>query len=290
VEHVLTILAAVGLFSLLPVLVRARRQVRPTTLHTAWFWAAAVWWLWTVAAAVSASRPLSPGLADHLWYAVSVLALCPPIAVLGGRRPGVRVWSWFVLLPLVLVFAWPSLADWNSQWRFDRLQLATPMLLGYLLVMLMGLGNYFGTRFTIAALLLGIAEVLLILPVSSAAGSWSGEAVHCRTWGSLLLVAAVWAAIIAAKRPRGTAPPLRRLWTDFRDWFGVVWAKRFADRINDTAQRENWPVRLDLRGFVRSDNQSATADEIAGDERIERAFRWLLRRFVDPEWIDQRLK
>ncbi len=102
-----------------------------------------------------------------------------------------------------------------------------------------------------------------------------------------------------------------KLWFDFFDTFGIVWGRRIQDRVNFIATREGWPARLELDGFVWSDDlkpavpdgttvsanlqelqingQQKYSDNREIESRIEYTFRWLLRRFVDPAWIDERL-
>ena len=102
-----------------------------------------------------------------------------------------------------------------------------------------------------------------------------------------------------------------RLWFDFFDLFGIVWGRRIQDRVNDIANLEQLPARLELDGFVwpqastksnlpvaRDGEVSLTnqpmsiqqeRDRAAVEARIEHILRWLLRRFVDASWIDSRL-
>jgi len=61
------------------------------------------------------------------------------------------------------------------------------------------------------------------------------------------------------------------------------------DRVNDAAKQENWPVRLHLDGFAPVDPANGTALSPDQSGRIEQVMRWLLRRFVDPEWIEERM-
>ena len=77
---------------------------------------------------------------------------------------------------------------------------------------------------------------------------------------------------------------------DFRDLFGVVWARRILDRVNNVACQEGWPVRLHFDGLASADDPSKPV-ELTPEQsaRIESVLRWLLRRFVDPEWIDERM-
>jgi hypothetical protein len=92
------------------------------------------------------------------------------------------------------------------------------------------------------------------------------------------------------------------VWLDFRDAFGVVWALRVADRFNATAQICGWPVRLGWHGLnvdrgLGEANQSAQSDAnstspaaLAGEigQQMQSTLATLLRRFVSPEWIEQR--
>ncbi len=108
-----------------------------------------------------------------------------------------------------------------------------------------------------------------------------------RSFAGLLLGAAVWAARSAARSevcPGG----FDRVWNDFRDHFGIVWARRVQDRLNETGRKESWPGRIELHGFLWKDPADVAARESA-NPKIEHALRWILRRFVDPEWIDARL-
>ena len=101
--------------------------------------------------------------------------------------------------------------------------------------------------------------------------------------------------------PRPSTSKFDRLWFDFFDTFGIVWGRRIQDRFNFVAEKEDWPSRLDLHGLneataTNRDSRSSNPEHqqrLFGqgetNSRMEHVFRWLLRRFVDPEWIDQRL-
>src|SRR5690606_4720601 len=39
------------------------------------------------------------------------------------------------------------------------------------------------------------------------------------------------------------------LWADYRDTFGIVWAKRFQERLNDIGTQQKWPARLTDAGM-----------------------------------------
>ncbi len=170
-------------------------------------------------------------IADRLWYAIAVLMLCPPVAVLGARRPIVRVWTWFVLLPLLLVLGLPLAVGWGSGPPYPRLELELPATLGYVLVLVMGAGNYFGTRFTLASSLFAMSLLLLVVPVSAVVPDVGLSPERSRLWATLAFAAAAMSARLQARRDGSTRNPLDRLWLDFRDTFGIVWAKRIQDRI-----------------------------------------------------------
>ena len=260
--------------------------------------------LWTVSWVSDLGlRVASTSGADHLWYGSAVLALCPAIAVLGSRRPGARVWTWFIQVPLLLVLGWPVLSLWLQGSELRGLQLETPQLVAYVLVLVMGTGNYCGTRFTLPVLCFAAACACVAVSSSAACPAWLADREWSRAWGTCLLVAAV----LLASRARGkSASDLDRfdqLWLDFFDTFGVVWGRRIQDRVNFIAEKERWPTRLELQGFIwtgtsEEPSLQALTDEVGAitdparavaEARIEHTFRWLLRRFVDPPWIDERL-
>jgi hypothetical protein len=93
----------------------------------------------------------------------------------------------------------------------------------------------------------------------------------------------------------GSTKPSRRdafesVWQDFRDFFGMVWGRRVMDRMNQTAAEEGWPVRLHFDGLAAPGTTGQIKLSPDQASRVEQVFRWLLRRFVDPEWIDERMK
>lgn len=287
----------VGLVLAGRVLVTARRAVRATTLGSAWVWAALAFSLWTVSWVSDLGlRVASTSGADHLWYGSAVLALCPAIAVLGSRRPGARVWTWFIQVPLLLVLGWPVLSLWLQGSELRGLQLETPQLVAYLLVLVMGTGNYCGTRFTLPVLCFAAACACLAVSSSVACPAWLADREWSRTWSTGLLVVSV----LLASRERGSRAQVvnrfDRIWLDYFDTFGVVWGRRIQDRVNDIAEKERWLTRLELQGFVWANPPEQPSLPTMTDEaravteaRIEHTFRWLLRRFVDPPWIDERL-
>ena len=291
VTALIHVVAGLGLFLVATSLWRARTHLAETTLTAGWYAAAiafatwsGVWWLtrWTD------SIPIS--LHTHLWFAVGVTALCPLVAVLGARRPVSRAWPWFVLLPLVLVFAVPSV---TTLWRYGAaaaLQVETPMLVGFLLVLVMGAGNYLGTRFTAATLLYATAVCCVAAPATNLAAlsPWSLE--ELTDAGTIGFGLSFLAASRAARRTISELPNYDRLWIDFRDTFGIVWAKRVMERVNWTAREEKWPAHLDFTGLVWTKKDLTDEERRHVVDRLTHTYRWLLKRFTNDRWIDSRLQ
>lgn len=259
-----------------------------TTLVATWCWVVVASFAGLATAVFGASRVLSADAVGVGWYMASILALCPPISVLGARRPGARAWTWFVLLPLVAVLGWPVATVAGTQGVVGPLELEAPHLVGFALVLVMGCGNYIGTRFGLAACLYALGQCLIVAPCTRFESPWEMTADQSRAAGALLWLLAAGAADLAARRPVPVSPGIDRLWFDFRNTFGIVWAHRLQERVNAEADREQWPARLTPDGLA----WQPQADEPARARtlpRIEHALRWLLRRFVDEPWIDARL-
>lgn len=286
---------------------RGRRVLRETTLMTAANWsllAVSAWLMTWFSDRFAVLR--SPQMSDHAWYACAVLALCPPIAVLGSRRPGVRVWTGFILIPMLLVLGWPVITLWLQGTRLHGLQLETPQLVAYSLVLVMGVGNYFGTRYTVSALLYAAAVWLIVVSSSQVAPAWLSDRPAIRIVSSLMMLMSI--GLIRSATRRTSTNRFDQLWFDFFDTFGIAWGRRIQDRINYLSDKEKWGTRLEFDGFTNT-NLSGSLEIVPGQEsdrfspnqgsvgpsvpevesRIEHTIRWLLRRFVDPRWIDRRL-
>jgi hypothetical protein len=283
--------AAVGT-TCLPIGLRARTAVRLTTLVSAWRWCAGAWFAWISAAVANAGgNRISHGVRDQLWYAAAVLLLCPTISILGARRPGSRWWSGFIVAPLLCVMGWPAADAWRSGVPTESLVLDAPVLIGYAFVLVMGLGNYFGTRFTLPALLIAVAGLLSVSSFLADRSGWLPTPDRSRMLACCGLIVATWWAAIIARRRHVSPPPLERIWFEFRDTFGIVWARRVQERFNETAHHSGWTARLSPFGFVTDNGQPLDWSRIDANsvEEMQIWLRWLLRRFVDPEWIDRRL-
>ncbi len=289
---------------------RARRRVAATSLRSAWWWGLAAVLVANAAAAVSLVDPASIGLGNHLWYAACVLWLCPAVSVLGGRRPAAQAWSLFVVFPLFLVLEWPvtgvalvaPLTGATSGTVFGPVALEWPTVIGWGLVLVMGAGNYLGTRWTLPVLLVVVGLGGLIWPMAPwvRSGLDSGTAASCRLAGGLAIVLALVRASFSRRIRGNVGQPddddqassvrLDRAWVDFRDTFGLVWARRVEDRVNEDLRRLGGDVLLGVAGLeFHGEGALLPAERDAASERAEATLRRLWRRFVDDEWVDSRL-
>ena len=273
---------------------RSWRLIQGTTLESAWRWGWGAWSLWGVSWALELNASRIPaGVLDQLWYAVALLLLAALVTVLGAKRPGTRVWTWFVTIPMLLVLGWPALFAWSKGWPPERFRLMEPALWAYGIVCIMGLGNYVGTRFLASAFWLGVALFWLAMPYSGWVPDMLPTPSGCRLRATLCGgMAVIWPATLAASIP--FLAPWDRVWVDFVNSFGIVWGRRLQDRFNDTARQSKWGVKLDLYGLTWDDSQT----QVVTTERTKlprwtpemiHTMQWLLRRFVDQRWLEKRV-
>jgi len=305
-------LCSLSLLVMLWALFRVRPTLINTTLISAWNWLLASCLLWmSIWFGEVLSNVFSDLLAQQLWYLSAIMMLCPLVAVLGAKRPGIRDWSLFILSPLVIVLWWPALTLWR--WQNDGVllpvfpvEIELPHAIGYLLVLLMGAGNYFGTRYTIPILLYAISAFLLLGSYSVDVAILTAHKDAVLRIATLLYTASLIVAILLTRQPASTQQteqpaefpkllqqrfqPWNRLWNEYANLYGIVWEKRFRDRYNQMCRQYNLEVELQHDG-LHVTSEAVTDDRVATImERVEHNFRWLLRRFVDASWIERQLK
>ena len=229
-----------------------------------------------------------PGISSRLNYVSLTLWLTPMVSVLGAKRPGVRFWNFFVVIPMLLMLNWPAFSAERDVLLNSQLDLEAPALMGFFVVLLMVLGNYFGTIFTFPALLFCGALALGLSTVSRSLPNLTSSVILERASVSLMLAGCLFWARRIMRRETGQRSGDERVWLDFRDWFGILWTRRVMDRLNQSAQSEGWHARLTLEGI---DWETGLTDEqrTATRKKMDHAFRWMFRRFVDESWIDERL-
>ncbi|MFM9964965.1 MAG: hypothetical protein ACKV2Q_27510 [Planctomycetaceae bacterium] len=272
---------------------RLARGVRHTSLT-----AAAAWAIWfqvtlTVTTIATLAKDRVPlGILDQLWYLTAVSALCPFVAVLGARRGRLLEWSFFIVLPLIVVLEWSALAQLTRCWNGQRLELETPTLIGYGLVMLMCLGTYVFSsgRFSVAALVWTSSWSLFVLAtlMPRKLDDWSGTPQTDRL-ATAILQLMFWGIVAVSARKASAQHGWNRVWFEYRDWFGTAWSARLSARINEVAEREQWPWRLTQSGWQLTSSETPPMEPPADDPRVNHALRWLLKPFVDSDWIDERL-
>jgi hypothetical protein len=270
--------------------------LRGTTIRVASFWALAGVIIWLVVTVASMFAIKGAGWVDTAHYVVAVVLLCPLIAVLGARRPSANVWNAFVLVPLILVLMWPAVASADVL-KGRPLELESPTILAFGLVLVMGAGNYFGTLCGFPALVFACCEVCLVLPLWGHVPDFFPDKDVARSVAAFAMAWAIWLVKqrrIASRSWEG--PAMTKLWLDFIDTYGMVWGKRVMDRINEAAAHEKWDCRLELHGFIststdKDDDQverAATPDD-ATLKQAEPMIRWLMKRFVDEQWVTDRI-
>lgn len=268
---------------------QAVKALEITILKPAFLWGMAALGCWSIACAVSfSSLQVDDAWQDQAWYWSAVITCCPLISILGAKRPTTRVWTWFIVVPLLAVLGWPALTTLIRFPEIPPLEIQLPVFLGFILVLTMGSGNYLGTRFGLSVVVVAIAALFSLWPISSDFNGTPEEATQIRAISAFAVALAVQLGFRQASRPTAEESPFDKLWFDFRDAFGIVWSIRIQERINHTAEAENWSVHIGSEGFVWDPNCDPH-ERIRSEERLRHTLHWLLRRFVEPEWIEQRL-
>jgi uncharacterized membrane protein YhaH (DUF805 family) len=275
----------VELILLLPPLLLAWKSTRGTTLRASWWWAIVSFASLTAINLLSLQRLDGSALASVRFVGV-VSTFCPALALFGAKRPQDRGWQ-FIVFSLLLILCWPAL-NWLLRPGAPAVMHAVPASF-LLILVLMELVNYVGTRFFASALTFGLAQVVLLFPYLP----WQlGDLDRGMLFvgGCGLLGFALASTLFSFRAKKATAvlatSPVGHLWTSFRDAYGVVWAMRVMERMNALAKQQHWGVQLTWDGFADVDGQPLIQIEPQMEAALLDAFRNLLRRFVSPEWID----
>ena len=285
------LIIALALAALAALLAR-RRALAGSTLTAAWWWA--VLGVLVAALAEGAIATLKPpggvGWPTSLRYVAAAATLLPVMSVLGAKRPQHRAWQWIVaslwavlLVPVVQsgLFSRGGPLEIHVAWR---------VFLAVLI--LMGLVNFCFTRFALPAVLVAAGQTALLwpqLPAVRATHGWPPVG-----WSLLAAAVVMWSLRVSdsPRCPDGSRcpPGLQRLWLIFRDHYGLMWALRVVERFNAAATMYDWPLRLSWEGFtsVRHDGPLPPLPPDV-QQRVDTAFRSLLRRFLSSETIDREL-
>ncbi len=226
------------------------------------------------------------------WYIAAILLLTPFVSILGARRPTNKFWSYFIVLPMIFVLGFPILVNWMGGAMDDDFSIQSPVLIGFLFVLMMGVGNYFGTQLTFPAMLAGCSVILIVVPLTTTV---PGPVPVCAMTFPVAVamhgLSIIWAYWSFRKRSNTeTDSPYNQLWFNFQNLFGIVWAKRVAEQINQAAESKQWQVRLELHGLVWQQTELTTEQKTETINELDKHLRWALLRFVEDEWIERSLK
>jgi hypothetical protein len=252
----------------------ALRGVHATTLRAPLIWAVAAC---VVVAAID--WMMSRGWAGASWqYFAATSTFCPSMALLGAKRPQDQGWQ-FIVASLWLVLALPLVQRWVFS-PGSQLELHAAWQWFLVVLLLIQITNHLPTRYAPAMLLVGLSQAVAL-------GSHLPWNVFDREWQHPLLISLVLLALAViwievTRRSVRSSRGWDRVWRDFRDRFGCVWALRVRERINHAAQQAHVETRLNWEGFNAE-------IPFAQAESLETTTRMLLRRFVSPAWISERL-
>jgi hypothetical protein len=208
---------------------------RTSLVHTV-DWAATAWGAWTLTAFLEAGG--SEQLACR--YVSLCLTGCAGVAVLGARRPGVAAWD-LVVAGLLIVLGRPM---WEHAGPFP-LETADRVFLA--LVLAVPLVNYLPTRIGPGMILLAVACVLEAAPLLGwPEPEWAGGVGAGAGW----MAFAAWLSWLTWQlRLSPEVGTFDRLWLEYRDRFGLLWAFRIREQFNHAAAHAGWPVRLTWNGL-----------------------------------------
>ncbi len=210
-----------------------------------------------------------------LRYAAGVSTYCPLMAVLGAKRPQHRGWQWVVLsLWLVVV----SSAGQNLvAGSLARIEL--PVVWKLFLCGLIALGplNYWATSNWLSALLVAAGQGILMGEFLG----W-GEFAPWRLPTALVcfFLGALWPWLRNRRMVNTTGSELAARWFALRDGYGAFWGLRVMQRVNETAELRQWPVRLTWQGLENVAGASQVQLSTGQAAEIESTLDTLLRRFL----------
>ncbi len=292
----------------------AWRRTQGTTLRAPVAWAWLAWMGLMLGEWLARQSAAGPAAAWRQMAAVGTF--CPAMAVLGAKRPQDSGWQ-FIVASLWLVLALPALQalafsptgllDPHPAWRGL-----------HVLLLIVAATNYLPTRHGMPALLAcGVQWRLLHIAAPGETTAWYDRPLFLLCVLLALLVATAVRERRAARKLEATRRHLDspealhllgwdRVWIDFRNAFGCVWALRVSERINHAAQQSGARIELTWQGFARRPAGAPEAAQEASPEtqaltpsgmspirpeelsELEVTAMQMLRRFVSPAWIDAR--
>ena len=263
----------------------ASRKLRGTSLRGATVWARLA-----VLMAIFAMLFYQPdshgnaisGLFTHITFLATLASL---VSVLGARRPGENAWALLCGI-FLLIGLMPMLEGVSLSRRFDvldQLRLDSPWNYFLALVVFAGVSNYLPTRFFASSMLiaLGLGYYLRMIWKPEGRSPWRGEYWWILSW---CIATAILIGCLSAMKKRKSEGVFQSIWLPFRDAWGAAWALRVLERFNQSAIRNQWPVRLHWFGLFPEKNQGD--NQIEFDESIaESTISVFIRRFGEIDRI-----
>ena len=266
-----------ALFTSVTLLTQLHR-VKGTTLLASWIWTTLCVWAIAVTSYLGSSSEAS--------YCAGMLVFCPIMSVLGARRPQNRAWE-FITASLWVILALPALEVFFARQgeAFDVRGLRSWF---FVVLIFITVSNIALSRFWLSGILFGGAQVIL---VSDYLPTWFQFHLE---FGQVIALAVGAAAVSLAcflpKPDRSQSTGVDRVWLNYRDTFGGLWAVRTCESINAYAKMQQWNIRLTWDGFVSMNGECwGKTEQITENPTVEKLHQLLrnqLRRFVDDQWIE----
>lgn len=287
---VVAVASLIASLALVVIVLRLQTLFKGLTLIYSWRWSVIA----TVAVFVSTamSGPLfqrSPAMSSLLQLLSVVLMLTPAVSTLGARNPGVVAWQMFVVVPLVIVLLWPGLSDLIGSRGDEPLRLSVPAFSGICIVLLMSMSTCVGTSLTVASFFFLSAVLVWLLP----AVGWVDlnspflyATPFLLLWGVRSASRVLHSGFRAIDAAKTRSDLVDASWALFQDLYGLVWARRIQERVNQFAVREKWSVLLTHDGFRDVDGNPPNDHDL---DKPRDALRWVLTRFADEQWILEKL-
>lgn len=286
----INLLSLIACLALLLTLKRSQSLFEGLTVRYSWRWSMVAASSLLLSVVMSGQLfETSPATSSLLHLVSVVLLLTPSVSTLGARLPGVTTWQVFVVIPLIIVLLWPGLSDLISSRGQEPLRLGVPAFFGLCLVLMMSMSTCLGTSLTTASLFflssvsLGLCPAMGWMDLSSPFQFLIPLLLLC---GARLALKSIRLRIRDIEMAKTRSDLVDASWCLFQDLYGLVWATRIQDRVNQFAAREQWSVLLTQEGFRDTNGNSPSDQEL---DKPRDALRWVLTRFADEKWISDKL-
>ncbi|QDU93137.1 hypothetical protein [Lignipirellula cremea] len=253
-----------------------RRLLQGTTLLAAWWWMLLSLGVLAISEAWLLAGDVSPAVSQSVRFLTATSSFCPLMAVLGARRPQHQAWT-FVVATLWGILAMPAAEKLLLQPN-QPLEIRDARSWFLLLLLAISWANYLPTRYGAAACLAGAGQTLVLWPYLP----WtSPQAWELAPLVGLGCCAAAIGLATWIGPGREAATGADRLWFDFRNLYGALWALRGLEQFNTSAEQNDWPVRLGWSGFQATQEEQPAALPAPARQ----AWANILRRFLPQERI-----